>query len=233
VYFLRFYFPEVWFADWGAGDHSAGWRRCFFNGIGVCRWPNEYTARTGRIMRENAAAFASLHPEPFIATERRGVFANRFPAEDKTVYTLYNRNPGPVSGELLKVPHRPGTHFMELVSGREVAFRIQTQQAILSLEVPAGEVVAVAELPGILSVQTIDGNSSTPRRSTIRLSRQLPQARLVLRQGTDPNDPGRTLSLANQCAELDTSVGVRDPQELVLQLFSQEELVDQVRVDNK
>ncbi|MBM3476138.1 MAG: hypothetical protein FJX75_22945, partial [Armatimonadetes bacterium] len=147
VYFLRFYFPEVWFADWGVGDDPTGWRRCFFNGIGISQWPSDYTARTCRVMRENAEAFASLHPEPLIPTEQTGVFANRFPLESKVVCTLYNRNADTVSGPLLRVPHRKGRHYVDLLTGAEVGFTVDGASAVLSAEVPPNEVVAIGQLP--------------------------------------------------------------------------------------
>jgi len=191
LYFLRFYFPEVWFADWGTGDYAPGWRWCFFNGIGTCRWPNDYTARTGRVLQENAVAFASLHPEPLIPTEREGVYANRFPTESKTVYTVYNRLDETASGVLLTVPHRKGYHYVELLSGQEVAFEVRGQEAHLSLEVPAQEVVAIAQTATLLEVRR-QGD-----RLTVQVRGRIRQPRLVARTTDDPDEPGEPVALQN------------------------------------
>jgi hypothetical protein len=228
VYFLRFYFPEVWFADWGAGDDGPGWRRCFFNGIGVCRWPNDYTARTGRIMRENAAAFGSLHPEPIVPTEKDGVFANGFPAKDKTIYTLYNRNATAVSGGLIRVPHQGDCHYVELMTGGEVAARIQGAQAMLELDIPAGEVAAVAQFPKVLALASSSGDGAS-RRVVVKLLRPTPQAKLVVLQGDDPNQPGQPLAFKDQSAETALSGPSQTRQNMVVQLFAADELADQAR----
>jgi hypothetical protein len=224
VYFLRFYFPEVWFADWGVGDDPTGWRRCFFNGIGISQWPGDYTARTCRVMRENAEAFASLHPEPLIPTERTGVFANRFPQASKVVYTVYNRNAEAVGGPLLRVPHRRGRHYVDLLTGAEVAHAVDGASAVLSADVPSNEVVAIAQLPAMLAV-TRDGP-----RLTVRLTRTVPQPRLVLLTNDDPDDLGRTLELSRGSAEVDLTTVPAAVPTVRARLFSGLELADEVAV---
>jgi hypothetical protein len=216
VYFLRFYFPEVWFADWGVGDDPTGWRRCFFNGVGISQWPSDYTARTCRVMRENAGAFASLHPEPLIPTEQTGILANRFPLESKVVYTLYNRNADAVSGPLLRVPHRKGRHYVDLLTGKEVGFTADGASAVISSEVSSNEVVAIGQLPSILRV-TRDG-----ARLTVRLNRAVPEARVVLLTTDDPDDLGQTLELRGGRAETAAPAGTAR-----VQLFSGPELMDE------
>ncbi|MBI3923128.1 MAG: hypothetical protein HY318_17035, partial [Armatimonadetes bacterium] len=229
IYFLRFYFPEVWFADWGTGDYAPGWRWSFFNGIGTCRWPNEYTARTGRVMQENAEAFASLHPEPMVETEKEGVYANRFPTESKTVHTVYNRNEDAVSGPLLKVSHKRGCHYVELLSGREVSFETKRygrgQLALLSFEVPAQEVVAVARLPKLLDVQ------ENGKRLTVRLVGQVRRPRLVLLTTDDPDDMGKPVTLRSGRAEIDPAKVELPKGWSRLKLFAGDELADETTVE--
>ena len=44
---------------------------------------------------------ASLQPEPHVATLVQGLLADRFPADGKLVYTLYNKLGAPVTGEAI------------------------------------------------------------------------------------------------------------------------------------
>jgi len=225
VYFLRFYFPEVWFADWGSGDDPIGWRRCFFNGMGLSKWPGTYMARAGRVMRENAAAFASLHPQPIVPTGKKGLFLNVFPAESKTLFMVYNRNAEPLLGPILTVTHRQGFHYVELVSGEEVRFERAGGNARLWLDVPAGEVVAIAQLPKKLDVSLKDGELA------ITIKDPPASPRLVLLTTDDPDDPGIELSPRGGMAEFKLLRPKRQQKCVTIKLFSGEELADQVRYE--
>ncbi len=220
VYFLRFYFPELWFADWGSGDDPIGWRRCFFNGMGVSKWPGPYMARAGRVLRENAAAFASLHPQPIVPTGRRGLFLNVFPIEAKTLYMVYNRNAERLSGPLLTVEHREGFHYVELLSGEEVRFDPAGGRARLWLDAPAGEVLAVAQLPRKLEVAAKDGALA------VRVNDAPPSPRVVLLTSDDPDDLGVETPLREGKAEFRLSQLKRGEKRATIKLFSGEELVD-------
>lgn len=151
-YFLRFYFPELHYADWG-DDSLEGKKRCFFNGIGVCAWPDSYTVGTGQILRENADAFGTQRPEPMVATEHEGLFANRFPSARKVLYTLYNTSSQELAGPVLSVTvptWREGVHYVELRSGEEIKFVPKEKRHVLQMRIGAGEVVCVAQLPRLL-----------------------------------------------------------------------------------
>jgi len=158
-YFLRFYFPELHYADWG-DDSPEGKKRCFFNGIGVCAWPDSYTARTGRVLRENADAFGSLHPEPMVKTECENVFANRFPCVQKVLYTLYNVSQEELVGPVLRIAApswQGGVHYVELLTGDEVDFTRRGSEHLLQMRIAAGEVVCVAQLPRLLRARVRNG----------------------------------------------------------------------------
>lgn len=158
-YFLRFYFPELHYADWG-DDSLEGKKRCFFNGIGACAWPDSYTVRTGQALRENADAFGTLRPEPMVATEHEGLFANRFPSARKVLYTLYNTSGEEVAGSVLTVSvpsWREGVHYVELLSGEEVRFAPKGKHHVLQVRVGKGEVACVAQLPRLLKAKVTDG----------------------------------------------------------------------------
>jgi hypothetical protein len=159
-----------------------------------------------------------------IPTERTGVFANRFPQASKVVYTVYNRNAEAVGGPLLRVPHRRGRHYVDLLTGAEVAHAVDGASAVLSADVPSNEVVAIAQLPAMLAV-TRDGP-----RLTVRLTRTVPQPRLVLLTNDDPDDLGRTLELSRGSAEVDLTTVPAAVPTVRARLFSGLELADEVAV---
>lgn len=223
LHFLRFYFPEVGYAEWNPDVWKPEMQeRNLFNGIGSgTATPND------RVFRENQSAFASLHPEPLIPTEIPGVLANLFPTPTKRVYTLWNRNEVQVSGALICVPHREGFHYVELRSGREVAFEVRSpvaksarRHAALTLEIDPGRVACVAQLPKVLQARR-EGN-----RVTVFLRRPLQDGERVM-VTTDLEEPGLQAQPAGDAlvAEVEAADHARP---LFVKLLAGEELVDQV-----
>lgn len=228
LHFLRFYFPELKYAEWN-GDSSKPelWRQTFFNGIGMGTFYSipDYMAKTGQIMRENAKTFASLYPKPLIPTQKDGVFANLFPIEEKAIYTIWNRNQVAISDMLLKVKHRKNYHYVELVSGREVKFETKGEEDLLYFEIPAREVACIAQLPRLLEVKRqVDALQ-------INLLRQLENIEVRLVYSDAPDDPGITLH-SSDYIELD-KIGYKmltSPQRIIIKLFQIGELIDQVNI---
>ena len=104
------------------------------------------------ITKENRDAFTSLKPVPLIPALRDRVYANKFPgAHNKTLYTLLNRTGAEARGELLRVPARPGDHFVELFTGREVPSRRAEGHATLPFSIPLNDVRCIARMPSILA----------------------------------------------------------------------------------
>jgi formylglycine-generating enzyme required for sulfatase activity len=106
----------------------------FFNGIGWESWENvwgvwngitprdaEATRRVATIERAVAPFLVSPEWEPFYPTGTFGVFASRWPLEDRTVWTLVNRNEYNVSGRQLSVPLQEGAHYYDLYRGVELS----------------------------------------------------------------------------------------------------------------
>jgi len=147
LHFLRFYFPELAYAEWNPDAGRAElMRRNLFNGVG-----SSAVTPYDEVMQAHADAFATLHPLPLVPTEVRGVLANLFPTDRKRVYTVWNRTGQAVSGVILRVPQVDGARYSEAVSGREV--RVQTEhgadrqpRAALSFDLPAGDVACIVEL---------------------------------------------------------------------------------------
>ncbi len=98
----------------------------FFNGHGVeintvfpddkpeneADWP--ILARALDLLRTHRSNFSSPKWQPLITTENSAVWANYWPTSYKAVYTFCGTNPAGHHGPLLKVPHEPGTHYIDL-----------------------------------------------------------------------------------------------------------------------
>lgn len=162
LHFVRFYFPEIKYVEWGStfGD---GARRAFFNGVGYMRGDLgetkdpftgkkmlseqqlAYLTMTSRIMSENADAFSGLHPEPMVPALVPKVYANRFPGKGQVVWTLYNRSGQDIDQEVIEVRHVTGATYADLTRGKALSPEIRGGKAVLRVGLGNGEVVAVAQ----------------------------------------------------------------------------------------
>ena len=92
------------------------------------------SAAATAILRQHRDAFTSLTPEPLVPTQVAGVFANRFPAAGKTVYTLYNSRHRTVRGPVLRLPHRDGVTYHDAWQGRPADVRRDGNDDLISTE---------------------------------------------------------------------------------------------------
>ena len=109
--------------DRPTGTWAEGVKWVFFNGEGIwlegeaTEWFAPETRAAIRkchaILRAHKDAFTSDQPVPLVQTEMAGVYANFFPAERKTVHTLYNSRHRTVRGEVLAVKARPGARYFD------------------------------------------------------------------------------------------------------------------------
>lgn len=135
---------EILFCDKPTGSWATGVRWVFFNGEAIWlegpaeTWFEPETRaeirRCYAILREHRDAFTGLDPEPLVPTQLAGVFANRFTAGGKTIYTLYNTRHRTVRGPVLRVPHRDGAEYEDAWHGRPADVRRDGQDDVLSTE---------------------------------------------------------------------------------------------------
>ena len=112
---------EILYCDKPTGSWATGVKWVFFNGEAIWlegkadEWFAPQTRVTirhcCRILREYRDAFTTLEPVPLVPTEMGGLFANAFPAEDRTVYTFYNSRHRTVRGRVMRLPHDEGTVY--------------------------------------------------------------------------------------------------------------------------
>ena len=105
---------------------------CLFNGYGaelnVMRsgrpdWMDEeyrYLGLVVKTLRENSEAFLGREWTPLVPTTVDSVWVNRWPARDKTVYTVYGLRPGGFAGPLIECPADPERHYVSLWHHAEI-----------------------------------------------------------------------------------------------------------------
>jgi len=104
----------------------------FFGGHGVefhlylpweIDWLQElyaYTGKTVRILRENANNFLQYNWTPLLPTLVDSIWVNEWPANEKTIYTIYNLKPQGYKGSLFEVSPKEGWHYVDLWHNKEL-----------------------------------------------------------------------------------------------------------------
>ena len=127
-----------------------------------------YLGKTTRILRENTHNFNARGFTPLLPTTRDSVYVNRWPAGEKTLYTLFSLLPEGFRGPLFEVEPAPGYHFVDLWHHRELEPVLQGDRHFIEVETEAfprhelgtnneGAVDCIARLPEVLQV-SLDGD---------------------------------------------------------------------------
>lgn len=149
---------EILFCDKPTGSWATGVRWVFFNGEAIWLegpaegWFEPETRQTirrcYRILRKHRDAFTTLRPVPLVETLAAGVYANAFPVEGKTVYTLYNSRRRTVRSAVLRVEAAEGDTYHDAWHDRPAEVQRDGQTAVLSTEIgPQGVGCLVIEGP--------------------------------------------------------------------------------------
>ncbi len=97
-----------------------------FNGYGIelntmapgrPEWMHEeyiYLGKVIKILRENSSCFNSSSWTPLINTLKDSIWVNKFPAKQKTMYTVYSLVPAGFNEPLFEVQPEKATHFVSL-----------------------------------------------------------------------------------------------------------------------
>jgi len=135
---------EILYCDKPTGSWATGVKWVFFNGEAIwlegpaAEWFEPQTRAAIRrchgLLREHRDAFTTGHPTPLAPTRLGGVFANAFPAQGKTLYTLYNARHRTVRGGVLALPWVQNAVYEDAWNGRPATVTRQGDQAIVHLE---------------------------------------------------------------------------------------------------
>ena len=87
-----------------------------------------------------------MTPEPRVQTLAGGVYANRFPGKNRTLWTVYNATAMTVNKPLLAIDHQPGARYIDAWNGQELAPQIVDNKAIITLEIHPQQNGAVVQV---------------------------------------------------------------------------------------
>ena len=142
----RYVFPAIKQFCFGVGVEHSRSDSClkipFFNGDAelAMTWrlkPERIRLITNRglaIQKQYVDCFATDSPQPMVTTERRGVYANRFPGQHRNLWTLWNARYQTVRGPVLAVDHRPGDRYFDAWNDRPLQPQAHADKVMLSLE---------------------------------------------------------------------------------------------------
>ena len=156
----RFAFPdfktfEIITCDRPLGSDYQNAKRIFFNGEGIWLegiaddWftpeTRAFIAKMNSVIKTHVKAFISTNPTPLVPTLISDIYANEFPTENETVWTLYNARYSTVRGEVLAVPHKEGDNYYDAWNEQQLHPRIYQGRAYLHLELGPKDVGCVVQ----------------------------------------------------------------------------------------
>ncbi|MEA3399823.1 MAG: DUF6259 domain-containing protein, partial [Armatimonadota bacterium] len=131
-------------------------KRPFFNGDGWWLQGSPYTSyddaaraclrRCFALCHEYVDCFTTMDPEPLVETLQPGLFANRFPGEGRTLWTLYNAAYVSVEGPVIAVEHLPGARYYDAWNQRELQPEIADGMAIIATRVDPHDLGCVVQI---------------------------------------------------------------------------------------
>jgi iron(II)-dependent oxidoreductase len=150
----------------------------FFNGYGTeinqfapghPDWEEDqyqFLGRTSMILRQNSANFTSHSFTPLIPTTADNIWVNAWPAEEKTIYTIYSTLPEGFNAPLFRIEPKKGFHFVDLWNHEEISPIKQGPAYWLKADVEGfskkwlgtnneGAVGCIAQLPELLNVKRV------------------------------------------------------------------------------
>lgn len=173
---------------------------CLFYGCGQIIWENvfgfwnpwlpedrAFQRKAVRILRMHGDAFRDPDWQPFVETLVQGVYANRWTAGSKTVFTLLNATAKAVDDFVLRLPRAPGRCFYNLLDNERiepvedsvwthVKLRIPPKQATCVVVLPSGAPSPLIEVVEPISVENHFRNQVTVAAHLPRLVATTPLA---------------------------------------------------------
>lgn len=146
----RFVFPKLVQLILPMAMRNISWhpqKFIFFNGEAVYDsfWDNEesrgteFNVKAYKLKKEYSDCFTSDNPETMIETESPAICMNKFPADGRCAYTVYNRAYSTYRGNVLKVKHTAGATYYDAWNEKMLEVSIDGDVATISLDIGAQE----------------------------------------------------------------------------------------------
>ncbi|WP_335964796.1 SUMF1/EgtB/PvdO family nonheme iron enzyme [Galbibacter sp. PAP.153] len=196
---------QVFVTNRWARDKTDDLQHAFFNGIGYNAWENIWGVwnqiterdaaaikRISTIYRSFPQIWKSKQWRPYVPTLQSRVYASEFPGNDRTIYTLINRDSIPREGVQLELPNKKGALYYDIWNGKVLQPEKKGNKVLLNFPIEAHGYGAVLEILKESVDGTIDSFlkkmhdfSNRPLSSFSRKWGPLPQ-KMVEIQGTSP-----------------------------------------------
>lgn len=141
----RFVFPDVKQFDFPVGiEHEANaanmLKFIFFNGEAHfdCTW-RLYPPRTRQMLKKSLTikkkfvdCFTSNKCEPLVPTEKANIYANKFPGNNRILWTVYNGRFTTVKGVVLAIEHKEGATYYDAWNNKTIEPKIVGGKVIIT-----------------------------------------------------------------------------------------------------
>lgn len=98
------------------------------------------------ILHQYKDAFSSSEPEPLVPTMKSRLYANKFPSENITVWTIFNRSESNFDGEeIISVDHSKGATYYDSWNDYPLNPRIENDKAYLKVKVGANNIGCIVQ----------------------------------------------------------------------------------------
>lgn len=165
-------------------DKTSDLQFAFFNGVGWESWENiwgiwngitprdaEATRRVASIERALAPFLVSKDWEPMAPMLRYGVYASRWPLDNRNLWTIVNRNEFDVQGDQMEVSTVSGMRYFDLYHGTELKPEVRgAGKQALSFSIEANGYGAVLATKGALDAQLTSLLAKMKSMSSARLA---------------------------------------------------------------
>lgn len=189
-----------------------------------------YLGMTTRILRENTSNFLSWQWTPLLPTFADSIWVNKWPQENKTVYTVFSLIPEGFKGPLFEETPKAGFHLVSLWRHEELEWAEKdgkyyipvTTSSFNSFDLNTrseGNIDCIAQLPDLIKVRLFNGILSIEAISGDEI-------RVWAGNPSYQNDHNAVMEPGIHKLNIQESFGNYEGK-LVVQLFSENELADE------
>lgn len=226
IHFMRFLYPQFKYLDL-LTDTPERVKLALFNATATAADPARIpeAALAHRIFHENVTAFAAGQATPHLPTRELGVYCNRFRADGKTVYTVWNHNAYPAAGAFVPVEVPRGTRVVDLLHHREAQTRRVRGADCLVVALEPKDIGVFAVVPARLRAE-FDGMWLRPDWSSVPA-----EAGVVATLVDEHDQMARSETVERGCEALDfVQLSEQGTYRVVLRLMRAGEVLDELEL---
>lgn len=147
----QFCLPQGYGTGWNVMKHMLfNGKGLFGGGWGV--WDSDVSSilrEQTRLLRKYTDCFMSDKPEHLVSTLRGDVYANKFPAKNRTLWTVMNGAGVTVRGEVIAVPHVANASYQNAANGKPLQYQVRGGMAYISMKLDPQSVSCILQTPAV------------------------------------------------------------------------------------